>query len=156
MAETWLTQENYDRLEAELHELETTERHAVQQRILAAREEGDLRENAEYHQAKDDQAFLEARIAELKHLLGKAQIGEAPEGSRDAVSQGMRVTLRDSDGDELTYLFTSTFNTNGDDIVVSPESPLGKALDGRKVGEMVTYQAPGGEFVVEIVAAERA
>jgi transcription elongation factor GreA len=152
MSDTWLTQEAFDRLSAELARLENEEREKIQRRILTAREHGDISENAEYDQAKEDQAFLEGRIAELRHTLETAKVGERPAGS-DVVDQGVRVTLRDEDGDELEYFYASPLNTAGDDLpVISPESPLGVALRGHKVGESVTYEAPGGTFTVEIVA----
>ncbi|MCC7078539.1 MAG: transcription elongation factor GreA [Acidimicrobiia bacterium] len=149
---TLLSQEAFDRLTAELHELETEGRLRVQQRIQAAREEGDLRENAEYHQAKEDQAFLEGRIAELRSLLETAEVGHAT-GGGDVVEQGVRVTLRDADGDEDLYVFTSTHNES-ELPVISPESPLGLALQGHAVGDVVVYEAPVGKLSVEILAIE--
>lgn len=147
---TLLSQEAFDRLTAELHELETEGRLNVQRRIQTAREEGDLRENAEYHQAKEDQAFLEGRIAELRSLLETAQVGHAT-GGGEVVEQGVRVTLKDEDGDEDTYVFTSTHNES-DLPVISPESPLGLAIQGHAVGDVIVYEAPAGKLTVEITS----
>lgn len=154
MATTRLTQEAFDRLQGELAELETGGRAAIQERILHARELGDLRENAEYQQAKEDQGFLEGRIMELRRMLEEAEILEAVDDT-SAVTHGTKVTLRDDDGDEETYVFTSTHNKPDTNLpVVSPESALGAALEGKAVGDSVSYEAPGGSFTVEIVAIE--
>lgn len=154
MATTRLTQEAFDRLQGELAELETGGRAAIQERILHARELGDLRENAEYQQAKEDQGFLEGRIMELRRMLEEAEILEAVDDTSQ-VTHGTKVTLRDDDGDEETYVFTSTHNKPDTDLpVVSPESALGAALEGKAVGDTVTYEAPGGSFTVEVVAIE--
>lgn len=154
MATTRLTQDAFERLRGELTELETGGRAAIQERILHARELGDLRENAEYQQAKEDQGFLEGRILELRRMLEEAEILEAVDDTSQ-VTHGTQVTLRDDDGDEETYVFTSTHNKPDTDLpVVSPESALGAALEGRAVGDTVTYEAPGGSFTVEVVAIE--
>lgn len=154
MATTRLTQEAFDRLQSELAELETSGRAAIQERILNARELGDLRENAEYHQAKEDQGFLEGRIMEMRRMLEEAEILEGVEDA-SKVTHGTKVTLRDEDGDVETYVFTSTHNKPDTDLpVVSPESALGAALEGRAVGDSVTYEAPGGRFTVEVTAIE--
>lgn len=154
MATTRLTQEAFDRLQSEVAELETSGRTTIQERILNARELGDLRENAEYHQAKEDQAFLEGRILELRRMLEEAEILEGVEDT-SKVTHGTKVTLRDEDGDLETYVFTSTHNKPDTDLpVVSPESALGAALEGRAVGDSVTYEAPGGKFTVEVTAIE--
>ncbi|MFN8103478.1 MAG: transcription elongation factor GreA [Acidimicrobiia bacterium] len=154
MATTRLTQEAFDRLQGELAELESSGRTTIQERILNARELGDLRENAEYHQAKEDQAFLEGRILELRRMLEEAEILEGVEDT-SKVTHGTKVTLRDEDGDVETYVFTSTHNKPDTDLpVVSPESALGAALEGRAVGDSVTYEAPGGKFTVEVTAIE--
>jgi len=153
MAETRLTQEAFDRLAAEVTELETNGREQIQARILAARELGDLRENAEYQQAKEDQGFLEGRIMELRHTLETAVVmHDAATG--DVVDHGVKVTLRDEDGDEETYVFTSTHNKVEEHATISPDSMLGQALAGHKVGESVSYEAPGGKFTVEILSIE--
>lgn len=153
MADTRLTQEAFDRLAAEVAELESSGREQIQQRILAARELGDLRENAEYQQAKEDQGFLEGRIMELRHTLETAVIMDGA-ATGDVVDHGVKVKLRDEDGDEETYVFTSTHNKVEEHPTISPESTLGLALAGRGVGDSVSYEAPGGKFTVEILSIE--
>ncbi len=156
MKETWLTPEAHERLKAELQELETTGREEIRLRILEARELGDLRENAEYDQAKEDQAFLEARIRDLTELLRHSRVGSAPIGERGVVGVGTKVRLRDRYGDEDVYVFTSPENKLDDDelILLSPGSPLGEALNGKRAGDTVSYHAPGGDFTVEVLTVE--
>lgn len=150
-SETWLTQEACDRLAAELSHLETEGREELRERILAAREEGDLRENAEYHQAKEDQGFAEARIRQIRHILDNAKVGERPAGDTH-VDHGAKVTLRDDDGDVETYAYAAAENRIEGMPMISPESPLGAALRGKRPGDVVTYEAPGGSFTVEVVS----
>ncbi len=150
---TWLTQEAHDRLVAELADLETEGREELRKRILAAREEGDLRENAEYHQAKEDQGFAEARIRQIRQILDNAKVGERPAGDTH-VDHGAKVTLRDDDGDVETYAYAAAENRIEGMAMISPESPLGAALRGKRPGDVVTYEAPAGSFTVEVVSVE--
>lgn len=144
----------FERLKQELRQIREHDRAENVRDIEVAREHGDLRENAEYHQAKEDQAFLEGRILELRRMLEEAEILEGVEDT-SKVTHGTKVTLRDEDGDVETYVFTSTHNKPDTDLpVVSPESALGAALEGRAVGDSVTYEAPGGKFTVEVTAIE--
>ena len=149
MAETqWLSQSAYERLSAELEELRTTGRERASHAIEVARAHGDLKENAEYHSAKEEQGKMEARIRQLEEMLRNAKVGDAPKG--DEVAAGMVVTTVDEDGDEDTFLLGSREDRAGDLQVVSAQSPLGKALVGHKIGDAVTYQAPAGSFEVKI------
>ena len=154
---TWLSQEAYDRLQAELHEL-IAARPAVAAEINARREEGDLRENGGYHAAKDEQGQTEARIRQLEDMLRRAQVGETPPDD-GVVEPGMKVTVRFiGDDDTETFLFgareLADFDPSVDLDVYSPNSPLGAAIDGHKKGETITYAAPNGaELKVEIVEA---
>ena len=149
MAETqWLSQSAYDRLSAELEQLQTTGRQEASRAIEQARAHGDLKENAEYHSAKEEQGKMEARIRQLEEMLRTATVGEAPKG--DTVAAGMVVTTRDDDGDEDTFLLGSREDRAGNLPVVSAQSPLGKALIGHKLGDEVAYQAPAGSFQVTI------
>ena len=147
MAETWLSQEAFDRLTAELEDLKTRGREDIAKEIEIARAHGDLRENAEYHAAKDEQGKMEARIRQLEVLLREAKIGK-PE-SLDEVRPGLVVTL-DVDGDEETYLLGSREDTHDVHDVLSADSPMGKAIIGHGVGETVSVQAPAAEFDVTI------
>jgi transcription elongation factor GreA len=147
---TFLTQEAYDRLAAELEELSTVGRIEIAKRIEAAREEGDLKENGGYHAAKDQQGVQEARIVQLTQLLRTAKVGVAPE-SRGVVEPGTVVTA-DIAGDTSTFLIGSREIAGGKDLpVYSEQSPLGGAILGLKIGDSTTYTAPNGrEIAVKI------
>jgi transcription elongation factor GreA len=151
---TWLTQEAYDRLKAELDHLSGEGRAEIAKKIEEARLEGDLRENGGYHAAKEEQGKNEARIRQLRALLENAQVGEAPTASDGTVTPGMVVTVELA-GDEETFLLGSREVGGGTDLdVYSEKSPLGAAILGRKVGDAVSYTAPNGrEVPVKIVAA---
>lgn len=152
---TWLTQEAYDRLTSELDHLSGPGRVEIAKKIEEARLEGDLRENAGYHAAKDEQGHREARILQLRQLLLNAKVGEAPADS-DTVQPGMVVTVRFADGDTETFLLGTRESSGGDDLeVYSPQSPLGTAISGHKAGDKVSYELPNGRQVaVEIAAAK--
>ncbi|HSJ45438.1 MAG TPA: transcription elongation factor GreA [Euzebyales bacterium] len=144
----WLSQSAYDQLRAELDHLKTTGREEAAQAIRAARAHGDLRENAEYDTAKEEQGKMEARIRQLEDMLSRAQVGSAPTG--DVVVGGSVVTTVDEDGDEETYLVGSREDRTTGLTVISPDSPLGRALMGARVGDEVQYQAPAGLFTVRV------
>ncbi|MBU4337194.1 MAG: transcription elongation factor GreA [Actinobacteria bacterium] len=148
-AATWLTQEAFDRLKAELAHLENVGRKEIADRIAAARDEGDLKENGGYHAAREEQAKQEARIRELQAKLRNVQIGTPPDDG--VVEPGMVVTA-DVAGDEMVFLVGSREIAGSADIdVFSPTSPLGAAILGHKVGDSVSYEAPNGRQIpVEI------
>jgi transcription elongation factor GreA len=148
----WLSQAAYDRLSAELHELTTVGREQASKAIEVARAHGDLTENAEYDSAKEEQGKMEGRIRQLQEMLRVAKVGEAPSG--DAVAAGMVITTVDDDGDESTFLLGSREDRVEGIGVVSAQSPLGKALLGRKIGDEVSYHAPAGTFTVTITDAK--
>ncbi|MGI8873959.1 MAG: transcription elongation factor GreA [Egibacteraceae bacterium] len=148
----WLSQAAYDRLSAELHELTTVGREQASKAIEVARAHGDLTENAEYDSAKEEQGKMEGRIRQLQEMLRVAKVGEAPSG--DAVAAGMVITTVDDDGDESTFLLGSREDRVEGIGVVSAQSPLGKALLGRKIGDEVAYHAPAGTFTVTITHAK--
>jgi transcription elongation factor GreA len=143
MAETYLSQEAYDRLKDELETLKTEGRERISAEIEVARAHGDLRENAEYHAAKDEQGKMEARIRQLEQLLRDAHIGE-PEHT-DEVKPGLVVVL-DVEGDEETYLVGSREDSHEHDIL-SARSPMGEAVIGASVGDTVTFATPTGATV---------
>jgi transcription elongation factor GreA len=151
---TWLTQEAYDRLKAELDYLSGTGRIEIAKKIEAAREEGDLKENGGYHAAKDEQGMQEARIRQLAHILENSRVGEAPH-TEGVVGPGMTVTIRfQGDDDEVTFLLASREEVGSPIDVYSPKSPLGSAISGKKVGESATYTQPNGRATtVEILEA---
>ena len=154
MSETHLSQEAYERLRAELEDLTTRGRVEIAQTIETARELGDLKENADYHAARDDQGRMEARIRQLQSLIDNAVIVDSSQPS-DTVAAGSVVALRyEGDDDSDRFLVGSIEERRDDVAVVSPQSPLGLALIGRRKGDVVEYQAPGGNLKVEIVDIE--
>jgi transcription elongation factor GreA len=150
----WLTQEAYDKLQAELENLRGPVRHEIIERISNARDEGDLKENGGYHAAKDEQGKVEARIRQLEDMLRRAEVGETPQDN-GIVEPGMKVTYRFVGDDETsTFLLGNKALEDGTIDVFSPESPLGAALLGAKIGDQVSYTAPTGKsLTVEIVDA---
>jgi transcription elongation factor GreA len=152
---TWLTQEAYDRLSAEYEHLSGPARIEIAQKIEAAREEGDLKENGGYHAAKEEQGKMEARIRQLRQLLENAKVGEAP-ADDGIVEPGMVVTVRyQGDDDTLTFLLGSREDAGGALDVYSPSSPLGAALLNKKVGDTASYTLPNGTTVsVDVVDAK--
>ena len=151
---TWLTQEAYDRLKAELDQLVNVERSAIAKKIQEAREEGDLKENGGYHAAKEQQGTIEARIARLTQILANSVVGEAPEAA-DTVTQGMVIKV-ELNGKETEFLLGSAEMADNTDLTVySPDSPLGNAILDAKIGETVEYTAPTGKKItVKIVAVK--
>lgn len=149
---TWLTPEAYEKLSKELEYLKTEGRAEIEARIAEARSHGDLRENADYDAAKNDQGMMEARIRQLEDLLRRAEVREATHDG--TVQIGSVVTVLDDDGDEVRYFVATPENKVPGMALASPDGPLGSALLGAKVGDRVTYEAPGGTFSVEITAIE--
>jgi transcription elongation factor GreA len=151
---TWLTQEAYDRLKSELDHLSGPGRAEIAEKIEFARDEGDLRENGGYHAAKEEQGKIEARISQLQHILASARVGEPPR-TEGVVGPGMTVTVRfEGDDDEVTFLLASREESGAPIDVYSPRSPLGSAINGKKVGEKATYTLPNGRSAtVEILDA---
>ncbi len=139
MAETWLSEDAYERLQEELETLRTEGRERMSAEIEEARSHGDLRENAEYHAAKDEQGKMEARIRQLEQLLRDAKIGEPP--TSDEVRPGLKVTL-DVEGDEEVYLVGSREDHHDDLEILSSESPMGQAVLGATVGDTVSFTTP--------------
>ena len=148
---TWLTQEAYDRLASELEYLLTVARADIAKKIQEAREEGDLKENGGYHAAKEEQGKIEARAARLESILANAIVGEARE-SNGVVEQGMVIKL-DMNGSEMEFLLGSAEIAEGSEIdVYSPDSPIGQAIMGAKIGDKVKFFAPNGrEREIEIL-----
>ena len=148
MASMKLSQAAYDRLRSEYEDLTTRVRHEVIEKIATAREEGDLRENAGYHAAKDEQGHLEARIRQLEHLLETAEIGN-DQFVYTIAFEG------DPDSDAERYLVGNMEEQVDGADVVSPESPLGAALVGAAAGDSVSYEAPtGSTLTVRVLKVE--
>ncbi|MDI1460444.1 transcription elongation factor GreA [Catellatospora sp. KI3] len=152
---TWLSQDAYDKLQAELAEL-IAARPAMAAEINARREEGDLKENGGYHAAREEQGKAEARIRQLQELLRVAKVGEAK--TTDNITVGTVVTIYfddDSDDTETFLLGSREIATTTDLTVYSPESALGRAILGSRKGQTVTYTAPSGaDIKVTIVSFE--
>jgi transcription elongation factor GreA len=145
---TWLTPAAHQKLREELDHLTTEGRRKIQERIAEARSHGDLRENAEYDTAKNDQGLMEARIRKLKHILENSEVREASNDGR--VSVGTIATVVDDDGDEMEFFVAPAENKVAGMLLASPDSPLGAALLGSTPGETVTYEAPGGTFTYKV------
>lgn len=151
MDATHLSPQAHQRLTEELKELTTTRRREISEWLERAREHGDIRENADYDAAKNAQGLNEARIRQIEAILKKAVVVEGPSG--DKVEAGTVVEFRmEGDDETSTYLVGSIEEKGRGYDVISPGSPLGKALLGHAAGEHVSYHAPGGTFDVEIIA----
>ena len=150
---TYLTPEAYERLSSELNELQTEGRERVSQAIGAAREHGDIRENADYDAAKNEQGMMEARIRQLESLLGSAVVGEVA-GTSGVAGPGT-VVMVDIAGEEETYFLGSREEAIEGMDVLSAQSALGQAVTGRKVGDEFSYVTPTGrELPVKLLKAE--
>lgn len=155
MPETpYLTAEGADRLRQELARLKGPDRDAISRRLRDAISMGDLSENADYHKAKEDQGFLEGRILELEYILRNAIIVEANEGPSDVVGVGVRVTVQEEDYNPETYYMVGAKEANPREGKISNESPIGKALIGKRVGDRVHVATPDGEISLNIIKIE--
>ncbi len=147
---TFLTPAARQKIEEELEELRTEGRRAIEERIAEARSHGDLRENADYDTAKNDQGLMEARIRKLEYLLNTAEVLEVVDSGK--VEVGSVVTVVDHDGDEFECFVAPQENKVAGLLLASPTSPMGQALLGGSVGDRVSYEAPAGEFTLLIKA----
>ncbi len=153
MAGQKLSRDAFDRLQAEFDDLTTRGRIEIAQKIEAARELGDLSENGDYHAAKEEQGKMEGRIAQLTSIIDDAEIIEVT--SADVVAEGCVVGLRYEGDDELELFLIGSIEEQRDGVtVMSPGSPMGKALLGAKEGQTVSYEAPGGVISVTIHSIE--
>jgi transcription elongation factor GreA len=148
--QTFLTSEGYERLEEELLRLRTVKRQEVARRLHEALAEGDILENAELEDARNEQAFVEGRILMLETMLRNAVIIE-DNGPRETVGLGSRVTIVEGQEPPETYHIVGSAEADPTKGLISNESPLGRALMGRKIGETATVNAPAGLLVFEIV-----
>jgi transcription elongation factor GreA len=141
----FLTAEGKAKLEVELQHLQTVRRQEVALRIRTAKEGGDVSDNADYDDAKMEQAFVEGRILTVEALLKNATIiDEANNGHSDSIHMGSRVTVIDNEDFEETYLIVGSAEARPADGKISNESPLGRSLMGKHAGDEVTIAAPGG------------
>ncbi len=150
MEKEYLTQEKFNELEQELHELKTVRRKEVAEHLEHARSLGDLSENAEYHEAREEQAQTEARIIQLETILKNAVIVQHTKG--DVVEVGSQVTVQ-KDGDSAKQVFTLVGSEEADITLgkISHHSPLGSALFGKKKGQEFEFQSPKGAVKYKIV-----
>ncbi|HHV71450.1 MAG TPA: transcription elongation factor GreA [Clostridia bacterium] len=150
--EILLTAEGLKSLEEELEHLKTVKRHEIAQRIKQAIEFGDISENSEYEDAKNEQAFIEGRIITLSKLLRNAKLIENEDVSTDKVGIGSTVKILDLDyGDQLTYTIVGSAEANPSENRISNESPVGKALLGQSVGSEVEIVVPAGVLRYKIL-----
>ena len=150
---TYLTQEGAARLKAELKELTGPKRTELATRLRAAIQMGDLKENADYHKAKEDQGFLEGRVQELEYILGHAVIIEE-NNSKDIVSIGSHVTIQEEDFPEETYHLVGPTEADPSKGKISHESPIGQAMIDHKVGDTIEAETPGGVIKFKILKIE--
>lgn len=155
----WLTQEAFDKLSEELEYLKGDGRIEVSTKIAQARDEGDLSENGGYHAAREEQGQMEARILQLEDMLRRAQVGEAAKTGEAAPGSQVTVAYFGDEDDTDTFLLGSREVMGLDDSVdiqvFSPQSPLGAAVLGKKVGEASSYEAPNGKTIeVTVVKVE--
>jgi transcription elongation factor GreA len=149
---TYLTPEGAARLRAELQGLTGPRRDELSKRLRSAIQMGDLSENADYHKAKEDQAFLEGRIQEIEAVLRHAVIVEKTHS--DAVTVGAHVTVQEEDFDPETYHIVGAKEADSRNSKISNESPIGRALMDHKVGDVVEAETPGGKIKFKILKIE--
>ena len=142
---TWLTQDAFDRLTAELQHLSGPGRVEIAQKIEAAREEGDLRENGGYHAAKEEQGKIELRIRQLTQLLEHAKVGDSVQAGVAVPGAVVTIAFDGDEDDTLTFLLGSREDAADNMEVYSPKSPLGGAINGKKIGEQAEYELPNGQ-----------
>jgi transcription elongation factor GreA len=153
MSTNFLTKEGFQKLQEELDHLRTAKRQEVAERLHEAMEGGELIENAEYEAAKNEQAFVEGRIQELDLLLATAQIieenGKPKKG--DAIQVGSKVTIKEGNFEAETFIIVGAAEANPREGKISNESPIGKAILGHKLADVVKVETPGGTYNVKIV-----
>ena len=154
--EVLLTPQGLKKLEDELEMLKTVRRKEVAERIKQAIAFGDISENSEYDEAKNEQAQLEERIAKLESMLRKAKIIDEDDISVDTVSIGVTVKVKDMEFDEdMEYTIVGSAEADPYELRISNESPVGRALLGKKVGEIVSVQVPDGITKYEVLEIKR-
>ena len=150
----YLTPEGAEKIRAELDELKGEKREDIAHRLREAISMGDLSENADYHKAKEDQAFLEGRIKELEYILLNAKIIEDKVGERTVVEVGASVTIKEGELPPETYQVVGAKEADPRNGRISNESPMGKAILGKKAGDEVVVQTPAGPINLTIIGIE--
>ncbi len=152
----YMTEEGKQKLEDELHHLKTERRKEVVERIKIARGFGDLSENSEYDAAKDEQAFVEARITQVENMIRNAVIIENDNDNPDTVSLGKSVTFQElPNGDKETYKIVGSAEADPFEGKISNDSPMAQSLIGHVVGDEVSVATPGGEIDVKIITVDQ-
>lgn len=152
MAYNYMTQEGYDKLVAEINELESVQRPEISRQIAEARDKGDLSENAEYDAAKEAQGLLEAKISQLKGILGNARIIDASRLNTESVQILNKVTIKNvANGALVSYTLVSDSEANLKENKISVNTPIAKGLMGKRVGEQAEIQTPNGVLTFEII-----
>ncbi|MCS6908118.1 MAG: transcription elongation factor GreA [Anaerolineales bacterium] len=154
MPVTYLTREGYDKLQEELEYLRTVKRREIAERLHEAMEGGELIEDAEYEAAKNEQAFVEGRIHELETILANARVIDPNLSHGEIVQVGAKVTIQEGNNEPETYIIVGPAEANPREGRISNESPLGRALIDRRVGDEVCVEAPDGPFTVKILKVE--
>lgn len=153
--QTPITKSGYEAVEKELSQLIKVDREEIKKAISEARELGDLKENAEYHSAKEKQALIEGRISQLQGVIASAKVVDPSTMSGDKVVFGATVTLLDVDKDEnTTYQIVGDIESDSSKGKISYQSPLGKALIGKEEGDTVIVKAPKGDIEYEVESVE--
>lgn len=148
-----ITKQGFEDLKAELKTLLTVERPNIQKAIAEARAHGDLRENAEYHAAKDKQSFIEGRIQEINAKMGEVRVVDVSKVNADTIAFGARVTMENVDtGEQVTYQIVGPDEADLKTNRISFQTPIAKALIGKSIGDSVTIQIPKGNMTVEIIS----
>jgi len=150
----YLTPEGAERLKAELEQLKGSGREELANRLRSAVQMGDLSENADYHKAKEDQGFMEGRIQELEYLLKNVVIIEKNGAQLEYVDIGAHVTIQEEDYEPETYHLVGAKEADPRNGRISNESPIGSALIGHGVGEVVVVDTPGGQIHLKIIKIE--
>ena len=147
-----MTQSGYEKIQAEIKHLKSVERHSIVKEIEVARAHGDLKENAEYHAAKEKQGHVEGRILTLEDKVARAQVIDPSGQSTEAVRFGLTVDLEDAEtGEELTYTILGEEEADAANGRISISSPIARALLGKGVGDSVTVRVPKGTRELEIL-----
>ncbi|HQK42203.1 MAG TPA: transcription elongation factor GreA [Anaerolineaceae bacterium] len=148
---SYLTREGFEKLQVELDDLRNNRRKEIAVRLQEAMEDGELIENAEYEDAKNEQAFVEGRIKDLELLLATARIIDEGENEQGLIQVGTTVTVQEGENEPETYMIVGP--AEADPILgrISNESPIGRALINHKAGDTVKVEAPGGSYTVVII-----
>lgn len=154
MPTTFLTSEGHRKLQDELDQLRTVKRQEIAERLHEAMEGGELIENAEYEAAKNEQAFVEGRIKELEIILATARVIDESAGTDGTIQVGSKVTVKEEGAANESYTIVGAAEADPLKGLISNESPLGKALLNKKVGDKVQVEAPAGSFVVKVVKVD--